>query len=292
MYNLLISGNEDTWDRDVWEIELGRCVREYTDDEFTQKYGELAAEDVAALIKFPCIFAYETGHRKDPRFGLIEDVKRRHGQVRIWFKLVETERFLSYRELEELSLELDIGKWELGRTHWAVKDVDLAKEVHRAFGIKLPEWAGASKRTVDITKILFDVGLSFPGESRSYVEKVAKELESLLGPNRYFYDDNYVAQLARPSLDQLLQNIYRKQCGLIVVFLSGAYDKKEWCGLEFRAVREIILERKHDRVMYVKMDDAVVEGVLKTDGFVDGRKYTPRQVAEFISERVSLLAPP
>jgi len=101
-----------------------------------------------------------------------------------------------------------------------------------------------------------------------------------------------VAQLARPSLDQLLQNIYRKQCGLIVVFLSGAYDKKEWCGLEFRAVREIILERKHDRVMYVKMDDAVVEGVLKTDGFVDGRKYTPRQVAEFISERVSLLAPP
>jgi hypothetical protein len=46
------------------------------------------------------------------------------------------------------------------------------------------------------------------------------------------------------------------------------YEKKDWCGLEFRVVREIVFKRQHDRVMYVRMDDGDVTGVLTTDGYV------------------------
>jgi hypothetical protein len=291
MYNLLVSGDPDNWQSDVWELELGRCVREYTEDDLTEKYGGLGEKEVAALSRFPCIFAYEVGWKKDPKFGLIEQVQRRAGdKVRIHYKLIDIDRFITNEELTAFSLELDIRRWELGRTHWALKNVNLAKELHSKLGIKLPDWAGNTGRTVDVAKTKFDVGLSFPGESREFVENVARELEGLIGPNRYFYDNNYVAQLARPSLDRLLEQIYRNQCELIVVFLSGAYDKKEWCGLEFRIVKEIIMERGHDRVMYVRMDDGAVEGVLKTDGYVDARKYSARQIAGFISERVAILA--
>ena len=45
---------------------------------------------------------------------------------------------------------------------------------------------------------MFDVALSFPGEARPLVEKIAQELERRLGPNAYSYDNNYVSQLARP----------------------------------------------------------------------------------------------
>ncbi len=142
---------------------------------------------------------------------------------------------------------------------------------------------------IDITKHEFDVALSFPGEIRDYVESIAKELEIHSGPHTYFYDNNYKSQLARPSLDTLLQDIYRNRSKLIVVFLCEMYQQKEWCGIEFRPIREIIMERQHDKVMFVRMDDGEVEGVFKTDGYIDGRVHVPEAVAGLIKERILLL---
>ena len=88
---------------------------------------------------------------------------------------------------------------------WDLEQGNLPKEL-RSKGITLPSWAGNITKAVDITTHVFDVALSFPGEARSFVEQVALELERLIGPNSYFYDNNYVSQLARPSLDVLLQD--------------------------------------------------------------------------------------
>ena len=152
------------------------------------------------------------------------------------------------------------------------------------FGFETP-WR---TKAVDISRHTFYVGLSFPGEARALVEEVAQELEKRIGPNSYFYDNNYISQLARPSLDTLLQDIYRNRSRLIVVFLSSDYQRKEWCGLEFRAIREIIMERDHHRVMFVRTDDGSVEGVFRTDGYIDARRFLPAQIAHFICERVDL----
>jgi hypothetical protein len=287
MYNLLVSGNDESWSGKPWEIELPRCIREYTDDWITAQWGELSAANVNELRRFPCIFAYESGCRKDPLFGVIRDAVARQGQTRITYELFDLNPFLSHSDLANLSFELDIGKWELNRTHWAVKDVDLARELHSK-GITLPHWARGATRAVDITSHGFDVALSFPGASRDYVENVAKELETLLGPHAYFYDNNYVSQLARPNLDILLQGIYRERSSLVVVFLSKDYQDKEWCGIEFRAIREIIMKRETGKVMFVRLDDGEVEGVFKTDGYIDARKFSPHDVARFVEERVNL----
>lgn len=189
-----------------------------------------------------------------------------------------------------MTFELEIGKWELNRTHWAVKDVDLPAELSRK-GITLPRWAARAGPRVNLADHHFDVALSFPGEARAYVEQVAQHLERLLGPDRYFYDRNYTAQLARPSLDTFLQGIYRDGSRLIVVFAGGDYQRKDWCGIEFRAVREIINERDHDRIMFVRMDDGEVEGIFGHDGYADARQHEPSEIAAFIEERVSLLRP-
>jgi hypothetical protein len=95
--------------------------------------------------------------------------------------------------------------------------------------------------------------------------------------------------LRGPSLDTLLQDIYRNRSNLIVVFLSGDYQRKEWCGVEFRAIKEIIMERDHKKIMLIKLDDGVVEGIFKTDGYVDGRNFRPDELARFIAERIELL---
>jgi hypothetical protein len=132
--------------------------------------------------------------------------------------------------------------------------------------------------------------LSFPGEVRPFVKQVVDHLDDQLGADRYFYDDNYTAQLARPDLDLLLQGIYRKRSRLVVVFLCAAYERKQWCaGVEFRAIRDIIKDRDLERVMFVRMDEGAVDGVFSIDGAVDGRKYGPDAIARMIKQRVELL---
>jgi len=288
MYNLFVSGDGKAWEGEPYLIETSRCVCEYTDIEIAKRFAKLDVVAIGELQRLPCIFAHESRCNKPPKFGVIRNITKRQGRVRIEYELKEVEPFLTVEDMTTLAFELDIAKWEMNRTHWAVKDVNLAKEL-RVRGISLPGWARSVSKAVDITTHIFDVALSFPGESRSLVEPIAIELERSIGPNSYFYDNNYVSQLARPSLDTLLQDIYRNRSRLIVVFLSGDYQRKEWCGVEFRAIKEIIMKRDHKKIMFVRMDDSAVDGVFKTDGYVDARKHSPEDIARFIQERAKLL---
>lgn len=289
MYNLFVSGNAEEWDGSTFEIEESRCVNEYTSQEINETFGSLNEAAVAKLKKFPCIFAYETHCEKAPRFGALREVVKRQGRVRISYEIQDVTPFLAPENLSALAFNLDIAKWEMNRTHWAVKNVDLPKEL-KALDIILPSWARSLGNAVNVNTHIFDVALSFPGELRHIVEPIARELERRIGPNSYFYDNNYTAQLARPSLDTLLQDIYGNRSRLIVVFLSADYQNKRWCGIEFRAIREIIHNKDHQKVMYVRMDDGSVDGVFQTDGYVDGRRYSAGEIAAFIEERVGLLS--
>ena len=120
---------------------------------------------------------------------------------------------------------------------------------------------------------------------------ITRWLKLRLGDNSYFYDNNYISQLARPSLDTLLQDIYRNRAKLVVVFLSDEYEKKKWCGIEFRAIREIIFDQE-DKIMFVRTGEGNVSGVFKTDGYVDAKRFSPLEIAKFIQERVLLAKMP
>ena len=115
-------------------------------------------------------------------------------------------------------------------------------------------------------------------------------LAASLGRDRVFYDNWYKAELARPSLDIYLQDIYRKQSELLVVFLSAEYESKEWCGLEWRAIRDLLKSRAHDRVMFLRSDNASVTGLLSIDGYIDIADVSDDDVFEWISARLSMLS--
>ena len=287
MYNLLVSFSEESWEKDFYELEFSRFL-EYTDTEIKEKYTTLDKKKINELLRFPCIFAYEKSQKKNPHFGLIKEIVVRQKKIRIRFEKIRLKRFLTYEQLDEFKFELDIAtNWELDRTHWAIKNVNLARELYSK-KIILPTWAIRDKKLVDITKHHFDVAFSFPGEVRDKVEKIAIEVEKALGPNSYFYDNNYKAQLARPSLDDLLQKIYRDRSKLIVVFLCEKYQDKKWCGIEFKAIKEIIYNKENSKVMYIRMDGGKVDGVFMTDGYIDGNNHSASEIATFITERVEL----
>jgi hypothetical protein len=145
------------------------------------------------------------------------------------------------------------------------------------------------KSITKLEDIQFDVSFSFPGERRKFVSSIADIIRKKLNKDKLFYDHDYQSQLARPNIDSLLQKIYRNNSKLIVVFLSSEYSKKEWCGLEWRAIRDIIKSKEDDKIMFVKFDNTEIDGLFSIDGYIDANHYTEKQIAKFILERIQLL---
>ena len=75
---------------------------------------------------------------------------------------------------------------------------------------------------------------------------------------------------------------------MVVVFLCKEYAEKEWCGLEWRAVRDIIKCKDDDRIMFIRFDSAEIDGLFSIDGYIDASKFSEEEVARFILERIQL----
>lgn len=143
------------------------------------------------------------------------------------------------------------------------------------------------KRTIsNIEDIQFKVAVSFPGEKREFVSEVVELVKTELGQDSVFYDFDYQSQLARLNLDVLLQKIYRDNSDLIVVFLCEEYDEKEWCGIEWRAIRDIIKARSDEKVMFMRFDNADIKGLFSIDGYVNLKNTSPELASRYILERI------
>lgn len=134
----------------------------------------------------------------------------------------------------------------------------------------------------------FDVSLSFPGEKRPFVSQVAAGLRER--SVNVFYDQYFEAELARPNLDVLLQHIYHDCSKLVVVFICRDYEQKEWCGLEWRAIRDLIKKKRSQNLMLFRFDDAEMAGLLSIDGYIDLRDRTPEDAVRAILQRTAAQA--
>ena len=132
----------------------------------------------------------------------------------------------------------------------------------------------------------FKVALTFAGENRGYVEQVAIDLEMKLGKGNVFYDNFFQAELARLDLDIFLQDIYHNKSDFIVVFLSKGYRSKEWCGLEWRSIRDLIRKKQSDKIILVKLEDFSIDGIFSIDGYLDGIINNPIRISDLINKRI------
>jgi hypothetical protein len=132
----------------------------------------------------------------------------------------------------------------------------------------------------------FAVGLSFPGERRAFVQMVAEDLGRVLGRKRILYDKYHKPEFARPNLDTYLQRLYHEQSELIAVFLCADYQKKEWCGLEWRPIRDLMKKRESSAIMFFRFDEAQIDGLYGIDGYIDIQQFSAPEVAAMILERL------
>lgn len=285
MYNLLVTAAEGAWDLPAYEYDRTRFL-EYTAESLKARFAKLEAPALEELQSLPTLFTYE-GDDEPVRVGYIRRIRERGRSLLIEYEFDDSIAPFNYSALKPLEVKLDIDGWEMSRTHWAVKDEDLF-ELLSSVGLVDASYVGEGRPPGRVEEMRFKVALSFPGEKREYVAAVAVEVKKRLGRNAVFYDKDFTAQLARPNLDTLLQRIYLNNSDLVVVFLCAEYERKDWCGLEWRAIRTIIKNKNDHAIMFMRFDNADVRGSFSIDGYVDLEEHTPLEAARMIVERVRL----
>ena len=125
MYHLFIHDNPDAYDGDPITLERRRVLQEYTSKTLSERHADLTERSIAELKRFPALFAYEHANRQDARLGWITKVQARPDAARFSYRFDESFPPISWERIKALEWDLGIDDYELNRTHWALKDIEL-----------------------------------------------------------------------------------------------------------------------------------------------------------------------
>lgn len=133
MFNLLISSNPESWNSSPYELERSRVAVEYTADEISERYKFFDEKAIQELKSFPTLFVIEN-ETVESRIGYITNIRLRQNTVVIDFEFDSILPSLKIGAIEDLRIDIDLGKWELTRTHWAIKDESIFEIlVHKGY---------------------------------------------------------------------------------------------------------------------------------------------------------------
>lgn len=131
----------------------------------------------------------------------------------------------------------------------------------------------------------YHVALSFAGEDREYVEKVAKELKD--NGVDVFYDKYEETTLWGKDLYTYLSKVYKDQAMYTVMFISEHYKEKLWTNHERESAQARAFEESKEYILPAKFDESIeVPGVLKTTGYISLNSLSPQDLASKIIEKL------
>jgi hypothetical protein len=128
MFHLLVKHNGWAEARD--KIDQGR-VFEFTSKAIIDQFQPGGVLNTDRITRLPALFVSETNGKGNQRarVGSISRAEIFTGDIKIEYSFYEGITPIPNSTLEQLAGELDIGKWEFSRTHWAIKNVDLFKVI-------------------------------------------------------------------------------------------------------------------------------------------------------------------
>jgi hypothetical protein len=130
----------------------------------------------------------------------------------------------------------------------------------------------------------YDVVLSFAGENRAYVDKVAAALQ--LQEIKVFYDEFEKVKLWGKDLIEHLDQIYRIKGRFCVMFISQYYAVKAWPTQERRSAQARAFHSSQEYILPARFDKTEIPGVLPTVGYIDLNDYTPEKFAELVVAKI------
>jgi hypothetical protein len=132
--------------------------------------------------------------------------------------------------------------------------------------------------------LMYDVALSYAGEDRAYVEKVAGILKSKRV--RVFYDKyEQVTLWGKDNYDHLA-DVFENRAHFVVMFISKHYAEKVWPNHERKAAQARAVRERREYILPVRFDDTKLPGLSGNVGYIDLRTMTPEQLADLTLEKL------
>ncbi|MGD0077397.1 MAG: TIR domain-containing protein [Sedimentisphaerales bacterium] len=140
----------------------------------------------------------------------------------------------------------------------------------------------ASEHIIEDTDV-YEIVLSFAGEDREYVERVAEYLKKK--DVRCFYDKYEEVTLWGKDLAEHLDKVYRS-ARFCVMFISRHYAEKLWPNHERHSALARAVKEKGEYILPARFDDTQVPGVRHTLGYVDLRSKSPDELGYMILQKL------
>lgn len=134
----------------------------------------------------------------------------------------------------------------------------------------------------------YDVTLSFAGEDRDYVEKIAFILRDR--GIKVFYDKYKTGDLWGKDLYQHLNNIYKNKAEYCVIFISKYYKEKLWTRHELKSAQSRAFQENKEYILPIMLDDtklSEIEGFNDTTGFVKSCDFSCIEIVNMIEDKLS-----
>ena len=234
--------------------------KEYSESE-AEQISITDLDSIKRVEAAPALLMYEL-QKSDPggsvvRIGRLRDIRVSPSDILFAF---DEEGRLTSAVIQEFADRLRIGKWELNRTHWAIKDGGIPSDL---------------LSRIKPTPAKYDVVLSFAGEDRTYVEEVASGVRA--AGLSVFYDEFEQVSLWGKDLLEHFDSVYRNDGRYCVMFISKAYGESMWTRHERRSALARGLESNREYVLPARFDDSEILGVRPTTGYLDLRRLSPAE---------------
>lgn len=131
--------------------------------------------------------------------------------------------------------------------------------------------------------IEFDVALSFAGEQRDYVEKVADILARK--GIKVFYDRFYRSHLWGKDLTTYLSDVFSAKSKWCMMFISKEYVEKAWPSHERASALAKQVEVKGGYILPVRFDETEVPGLPSSIAYVNAKTTSPQELANLFLEK-------
>ena len=128
--------------------------------------------------------------------------------------------------------------------------------------------------------------MSFAGEQRTYVEDVARALQSR--GISVFYDQFELVELWGMNLVEAFHDVFENSSACAVMFISENYIEKAWPTHERRSILSRAVQEKHGFVIPVRFDKTPVPGLPSATMYLCADDYVPTEMAVLIAEKIGV----
>jgi len=266
MFNILVKYDGAAWETDqLMRMDVRRFKEHSCVESATISVSQPTT--LKSLETLDTLLMYEKNSESPNvdliRYGRLHDIKVDGSEL--IFRFEEKGQF-ARSVIEEFAGRLNIERFELHRTHWAVKDAGIPR-------------AMLAKMTPS-----FDVVLSFAGKDREYVKKVAQYLSKK--KVTLFYDENEQVHLWGKDLAEHFELLYRRSGKYCVIFISKAYVESMWTRLERRAALARALTEQNEYILPARFDHTEVPGIPPTIHYISLSDKSPAKLGRVILEKL------